>query len=215
MLGGLDNSGDDWDEQLEGVTVFQDNARILPNSMAKSMPPVPFPPAGPESPRAVEGKNGISFITPRHKRLDSLPEALPLDDLSLGDEEDQNEDLEASSQELLPPPEDMDEDLDTKPPPASSSSSSSSSSPPPPRRSSSTPRTKRRSSLKTPTPFVPQEQRVFPKNQPRRGRNAPNNPEVRRSQSSVEVKEDEGQTKEHEGAKDYELTKGHSSHSLN
>lgn len=41
------------------VQIITDNPAILPESMAKSLPPIPFPPAAPESPKSVEGWKGI------------------------------------------------------------------------------------------------------------------------------------------------------------
>lgn len=219
LLGVGGNGGPyDDDRMEEGVIVYQDNARILPNTIAKSMPPVPFPPAAPESPRAVEGKDGITMITPKHKRLESLPEALPLDDLSVGDYDDDDYDVDGeeyeedlldeyeedpleASQELLPPPEDhpddlMDEDQteETSKPPAKE----------PPKRKNSM-------KNKTPIPFVPPGQRVFPKNHPRRSlrsgsfNSKTNREEIKRSQSSRQMKEEAQATKT--GANDDNLAK--------
>ena len=207
---------------LEGVIVFQDNARILPNTRAKSMPPVPFPPAAPESPQPVEGKHGITFMTPRHKRLESLPEALPLDELSVGDDDEDDEEEEEkeedeelqmeASQELLPPPEDMimtEDDHhhhdgggdgtkeDSKLPPLVTATITTTTTVTTTPKKQQSP--KRKSSLKTPTPFVPPDQRVFPKNQPRRLRNSKS--DVQRSQSSQEVKA-ERQNKPKQGDKE-------------
>ncbi|CAB9527582.1 expressed unknown protein [Seminavis robusta] len=41
------------------VEIVVDNPRILPEAKAKSLPPIPFPPAAPDSPVAVEGWKGV------------------------------------------------------------------------------------------------------------------------------------------------------------
>ena len=51
-------------EEEADVLVYQDNARILTNQAAKSMPPLPAIPAAPESPKAVEGRKGLVMVTP-------------------------------------------------------------------------------------------------------------------------------------------------------
>lgn len=41
------------------VEIIVDNPKILPEPMAKSLPPVPFPQSAPESPKTVEGWKGV------------------------------------------------------------------------------------------------------------------------------------------------------------
>lgn len=98
LLGYFDDNHDESDD----VWVYADNAKILPNSQAMSMPPIPFPSSGPESPRQVERKDGVRFMTPTHIPTDPLgrkkpavPDALPvapMSEMALVDEEEEDDD---------------------------------------------------------------------------------------------------------------------------
>jgi hypothetical protein len=43
------------------VEIVVDNPRILPETKARSLPPIPCPPAAPASPVAVEGWKGMEI----------------------------------------------------------------------------------------------------------------------------------------------------------
>lgn len=80
-------------DESEDVFVYSDNPRILPNSQAQSWPPLPFPQAGPESPRQVERHDGVRMMTPTHIPTDPLgrkpaaemPPVVPLSEMTLDD----------------------------------------------------------------------------------------------------------------------------------
>lgn len=122
------------EEEGDDICVYNDNARILPNTRAVSYPPVPFPKAAPESPRAIEGKDGVKIVTPTHQTVDplvkikanSLP-APPLTDvtgdmtdmtLEEGDQDDNvkmSEDHETTSDVVPSDYEAMTDEEDSKP----------------------------------------------------------------------------------------------------
>lgn len=165
-----------FDEEPEpDVQVFNDNARILPNSRAKSMPTLPFPPAAPESPRPVEGKDGIVVKAPTHNQLAKLL-PLSLSDLVLEGREEEEEEEDVIMEELMEEEEEEKEEekeeeaveevdvetdsVEDSKPPASTAAS-------------------RRS-----VPSIPPDQRVFPKNQRRSKRMSTSRERpVRRSKS--------------------------------
>lgn len=75
-------------EAEDELWVYNDNARVLPNARAKSYPPIPSPPAAPESPRPVERKDGVRVMTPTHQPTDPMarkPAAVDLTPLTLED----------------------------------------------------------------------------------------------------------------------------------
>lgn len=80
LLGYFERDREDEDDD---ICVFADNARGLPNRVAKSMPPIPFPPAAPESPRPIESKDGVIIKTPTHLpvKASSLPDGLGMPEL--------------------------------------------------------------------------------------------------------------------------------------
>jgi hypothetical protein len=191
-FGGLDammeaDEEDEDDGPLADVQVIQDNARILPDCYAKSMPPVPFPPAAPESPRPLETKHGLAMTTPTHHsaagraaavqealRAPSMPDLMEdscksLDDRDqLGRDDDADDDEDESdrpnntSNNDTDEPELLDDDDGDRKPAARATS------PPPPLVSApaaapaTTPTTPRK--VKESVPNVPPEKRIFPKN---------------------------------------------------
>lgn len=102
----LDTYFDEQEEDGDELCVFNDNARMLPNTRAVSYPPVPFPKAAPESPRPVEGKDGVKIVTPTHQTVDPLvkikADSLPappltdvtgdMTDMTLEEEDNNNDD---------------------------------------------------------------------------------------------------------------------------
>jgi hypothetical protein len=174
------------------LCIYSDNARILPNSVAKSMPAVPFPPAAPESPRPVETKDGIIMMAPSHHSFtggaaSGLPEALPLGDMALEDHDhdndnDDDDDSYSEDDENAPDLEEVvEEDLmiDTDTEHTSATASTRETERKPRARSKSIPS----------VPAVPMEQRVFPKNRRRSKRGAERAP-ISRSHSDVSDRDD-------------------------
>ncbi|CAB9516625.1 expressed unknown protein [Seminavis robusta] len=179
----------------DDICVFNDNARILPNSRAKSFPAVPFPPTAPESPRPVEGKEGVLVVAPTHRPaspksngstvvVDQLPEALPLSDMALEDRT-----KKAAEEDELPPLEQQhdDEEEDTvmeEMMEAEQHCDSSSPQDETDEDSAEDAKPKARASAAA----VPTGARVFPKNQRRSKRYST----VKRSQSDVSEPDDAG-----------------------
>jgi hypothetical protein len=92
-------------DQSDELWVYNDNARMLPNSRAKSLPPIPFPPAAPESPRQVERKDGVRVMVPTHQPTDPMarkPAAMeaPMREMTLEEEEDAEEEEQVAEEEM-------------------------------------------------------------------------------------------------------------------
>jgi hypothetical protein len=162
------------------LCVFNDNARILPNRVAKSMPAPQFPPAAPESPRPVETREGIIMMTPTHHSIGGaaagLPEALPLGVMTLEDKK--NQDYEDDSEDQAPDLEEVyEEEL------MMDDSKDHNSATTPSRRDLDRKPRARSKSISS-VPAIPTELRVFPKNK-RRSRRTSGRSTIKRSQSDI------------------------------